>query len=197
MSDYFIYFLRPIGQVGPIKIGCSSHPKNRLEGLMSWAPIPLEIIATIPGDFDLEKNIHECFAEDFSHHEWFHASDRVADFVGKVAAGVPVEEAVDLSKRTKIPNGKHDPKVKLRTSYSHKFSWASRKVNKAKRDAYYSPPEDVQGILDRWTGWHPRVAYVEQRDPSPSEFARLDEVLADPFAHFVSDRASHATVEAA
>lgn len=186
MSGYFIYFLRPVGQVGPIKIGCSSHPQARLDALMTWAPIPLEIIATVPGDFNLEKNIHECFAADFSHHEWFHASDRVVEFVGKVAAGVPVHEAVDLTKRTKILNGKHDPKVKLRTSYSQKFSWAGRKVNKAKRDAYYVAPADVQRILERWAGWNPSVDYVEQRDPSPAEFVRLDEVLADPFAHFVS-----------
>lgn len=51
MSRY-VYFLRPAGQDGPVKIGCSTAPQSRLEQYMSWAPFPLEIVATVPGGFD-------------------------------------------------------------------------------------------------------------------------------------------------
>lgn len=34
----FIYFLRPIGWDGPVKIGCSNYPMLRLNALMAWSP---------------------------------------------------------------------------------------------------------------------------------------------------------------
>jgi len=94
-----IYFLRPAGEDGPIKIGCSFDPYIRLGQYVSWSPYPLEIILTIPGTMALEKNIHECFCDTHSHGEWFHASPRLLEAIEGLKAGKPIHEVVDLANR--------------------------------------------------------------------------------------------------
>lgn len=94
-----IYFIKPVGQDGPIKIGCSSNPRLRLGQQMAWSAYPLEIICTVPGTIALEKNIHECFIDCHSHGEWFHATPRLLTAIARIAAGVPISEAVDLNAR--------------------------------------------------------------------------------------------------
>lgn len=98
-AQTFVYFLRPIGAQSPIKIGCSYNPAKRLQDYCQWSPVPLEIVATIPGDAKLERNLHDCFADLHSHREWFHTDARLAKFIEEIAAGVPVEQAVDLSNK--------------------------------------------------------------------------------------------------
>ena len=44
-----VYFLRPVGHLTPIKIGCSLRPENRLETFATWSPLRLEVVATAPG----------------------------------------------------------------------------------------------------------------------------------------------------
>lgn len=70
----FIYFIRPSGLVGPIKIGFSIRPLVRIQPIQANSPIPLEIIGQTPGSMDDESYLHRCFADQFSHAEWFHFS---------------------------------------------------------------------------------------------------------------------------
>ncbi len=81
MSEKRIYFLRPIGQIGPIKIGCSIDPELRLETYLAWSPIRLELIVACTGGHGEERRIHGMFCDDWMHHEWFSASRRLLDFV--------------------------------------------------------------------------------------------------------------------
>src|SRR3546814_4084305 len=50
-----VYFIRPIGQAGPVKIGCSVGPNKRRHELETWSPVPLEIVDEIDGGFDLGR----------------------------------------------------------------------------------------------------------------------------------------------
>ena len=95
----FVYFIRQVGGIGPIKIGYSARPKERLSKLQDWSPVPLEVVLTIPGDHKLERNIHECFADLHSHKEWFRAEHRLVRAIAAMADGVPVHEAIDLNAR--------------------------------------------------------------------------------------------------
>jgi hypothetical protein len=107
----YVYFVRPVGLPGPVKIGCSRVPEERLKYLSTWSPFPLEIAVTIPGDQTLEANIHDCLARSYSHLEWFHPTKEVMKLVDDLIAGTPLEEAIDLSVRfgcvrsIKRPNG--------------------------------------------------------------------------------------------
>jgi len=103
----YVYFMRQVGGVGPIKIGVSASPKSRLDMLATWSPTPLELVAVIPGDAALERNIHECFADYHSHREWFNAGPRLVAALAALVSGEPIERAVDLDARIgKLPNKK-------------------------------------------------------------------------------------------
>ena len=97
MTKSLIYFLRPVGMVGPIKIGISADPVNRMRTFMTWSPFPLEVITTTAGDNKLERIIHNCFADAHSHCEWFHPVPRLLKAIEDIKAGMPVAEAIDLN----------------------------------------------------------------------------------------------------
>lgn len=94
-----VYFLKPVGMDGPIKIGCGFDPRERLGQYLTWSPFPLEVIVTIPGSINLERNIQDCFLDCHSHSEWFRAEPRLLDAIEALKRGVPVAEAIDLTKR--------------------------------------------------------------------------------------------------
>lgn len=97
MSETLIYFLRPVGMVGPIKIGSSWKPVDRMRTFMAWAPFPLEIIATTEGDSKMERIVHNCFADAHSHCEWFRPVPRLLKAIEDIRTGMPVAEAIDLT----------------------------------------------------------------------------------------------------
>lgn len=102
----YVYFLRRIDKTGPVKIGCSVKPETRLNEFSAWSPYPLEIAASVPGSFELEDNLHDCFFDLHSHYEWFLGSPRIDDLIDKLNAGVPVAEAIDLNDRRGSIKGK-------------------------------------------------------------------------------------------
>ncbi len=93
MSKTYIYFIKPIGMAGPIKIGCTKSIDTRLDALMQLSPYPLELMVTAAGDFKLEHHLHARFAANRSHKEWFHPSDELMAGIDRVKAGASVVEA--------------------------------------------------------------------------------------------------------
>jgi hypothetical protein len=85
-DQFTVYFIKPVGLNGPVKIGLSSNPTRRLAEFGAWSPIPLEIIGTIPGTWADEQYLHECFADDHLHGEWFCYSDALAVAIKKILA---------------------------------------------------------------------------------------------------------------
>lgn len=83
----YVYFLRPIGRSGPVKIGCSHVPLDRLAFFMAWAPEPLEIAAVYPGDHRVEHRFHALFKEYWSHREWFRAAPEITAAIAAINAG--------------------------------------------------------------------------------------------------------------
>jgi hypothetical protein len=90
----YVYFLRPIGADGRIKIGCSYKPASRLVSLSVWACYPLELVAVAPGDFSTERALHDYFAADRLHHEWFRSSPELLKVIDLMSRGVPFSEAI-------------------------------------------------------------------------------------------------------
>jgi hypothetical protein len=96
-NDYpkrLVYFIRPIGQDGPIKIGSSRWPEDRLATYMRWSPYPLEIVVSVPGTMKTEMAIHRCFATARSHEEWFRPIPRLLAAIERLIAGAPLEEVI-------------------------------------------------------------------------------------------------------
>lgn len=92
-----VYFLRPKGMKGPVKIGCSRMHWERVNECMRWSPFPLEVAAIIPGELALERAIHDRLAASHSHREWFHPTEEVCSLVEALRDGIPIQEAIDLS----------------------------------------------------------------------------------------------------
>lgn len=65
-----VYFIKPIGSAGPIKIGFSGNVEQRLTAL-SRKSMPLEIIATFPGGHFVERQFHTLFRQSHISREWF------------------------------------------------------------------------------------------------------------------------------
>jgi len=82
-----VYFIRPVGADGPVKIGCSDVPDGRLYTLSAWSPVPLEIVASIDGDIDLERRFHAAFKADNTHREWFNASPALLHCLDAIKTG--------------------------------------------------------------------------------------------------------------
>lgn len=101
MSAQFVYFVRLASGEGPIKIGCSQQPAKRLADLMCWCPLPLKVLATMPGDYALESKIHRRFATTHSHKEWFHPSAELLSLIEAVNLGLFCESMVEVPKGTR------------------------------------------------------------------------------------------------
>lgn len=82
-----VYFLRPVGRRGPVKIGCTVDVPQRLKTYCSWSPTPLEVAAQMPGDHMLERRLHTLFIAHHSHHEWFHACDEIDAVIDAIREG--------------------------------------------------------------------------------------------------------------
>jgi hypothetical protein len=89
-----VYFVQAQG--GPIKIGVTGGDvKGRLAGLRNGSPTELELRATMNGGRELERWVHEQFAEFRLHGEWFAPAPRLLEFVESLATNEPFE--IDIS----------------------------------------------------------------------------------------------------
>jgi hypothetical protein len=93
-----VYFIAMNDALGAIKIGRAAEPLSRLHEINIWLPYDLTLLATVP-DGSLERNIQDCFADAHIRGEWFMPIPRLLKAIEDLKAGVPVHEAIDLSKR--------------------------------------------------------------------------------------------------
>lgn len=77
-----VYFVRAGGL---IKIGVSNDIAHRLTALKAMSPVPIALLASIPGDAKDERRLHEQFAHLRQHGEWFTAANELIDYIGKVS----------------------------------------------------------------------------------------------------------------
>lgn len=75
-----VYFIAAEG-TDRIKIGYATHPESRLKSISSMSPVPLRMVATMPGRISDEKSIHKRFANNRTHGEWFHFAPDIYDYI--------------------------------------------------------------------------------------------------------------------
>jgi hypothetical protein len=113
-----VYFMRRVGGGGPVKIGWSQRPQDRVYAYNTMSPYPLEIVATVPGSIALENRFHAHFAHLRSHREWFHESPEIDAVISQAQAGT-----FDTST---LPD-----RINSARSASAVKSWASRRASAA------------------------------------------------------------------
>lgn len=168
----YVYFIKPVGMDGPVKIGCSHNPASRLTTLATWSPFPLEIVATVPGGRDLERNIHQCFADLYSHREWFKADKRLTKAIRLLKKGASVEVAIDLNnKRGKLPThggGQFWSELtRQRMSVLTKVRFAMKRINVPN---HYCTPPHISDL----------VHLASKQKLTEAELAVIDEFTANP-----------------
>lgn len=99
-----VYFIKPIGFEGPIKIGVSLAPEQRADQLACWSPFPLEIVATINGDLKIERRFHGRFADDHLGHEWFKTTPDLLAVIAEIQACAFDVETLPAPKSLRSPS---------------------------------------------------------------------------------------------
>jgi hypothetical protein len=82
-SGDYVYW---VATKGMAKIGFSSQIVDRVGKLQAQSPTRLRLLAAMPGGRDVERELHQIFAEDRIKGEWFRLSPRL-----KAAADVVKE----------------------------------------------------------------------------------------------------------
>ena len=82
-----VYFIKPVGMAGPIKIGCTTLIRDRMHSLQAWSPVHLELIAELPGSYETERRLHAMFLSTRQRGEWFTWSPELQAVIDQIAAG--------------------------------------------------------------------------------------------------------------
>lgn len=81
MSMWTYFFQSTYG--GPIKIGKTGTtgraPEDRLQDLYTKSPLPIQIVGAV--NRDIERELHQRFAKDRTHGEWFAVTDELIAFI--------------------------------------------------------------------------------------------------------------------
>lgn len=156
-----VYFIRPVGMAGPVKIGHSICPESRLLTLAVWSPVPLEIAATTPGDVTLERKFHNLLADHWSHYEWFRDAPEVSAVVADVAAGSFDFTRLDAMPATQVHRKKRNyPAIsRRRQGIKSRLNWATYAIGLRAPDSIRTAERD----LDRVSGeeFEAAVAIIE------------------------------------
>lgn len=81
-SGGLVYFVRS-GVGGPIKIGRSHRPYERLAAMQATSGEGLHLLGMVAGGAELERALHERFAADRLHGEWFAATPALLRHIRK------------------------------------------------------------------------------------------------------------------
>lgn len=87
MGGPYVYFIRPVGMIGPIKIGCSHNPEQRRRQLRLCSPVDLEVVGAIEGGLGDEYAVQAYLADHQSHGEWFLANSQVLAVIDQLLSG--------------------------------------------------------------------------------------------------------------
>ncbi|MBN1430422.1 MAG: GIY-YIG nuclease family protein [Anaerolineae bacterium] len=79
-STSVVYFIQS-STGGLIKIGTAINANRRLAEIQNMSPVPLRILAVIPGDCRKEAELHKRFAHLRRHGEWFEPTIELLDFI--------------------------------------------------------------------------------------------------------------------
>lgn len=130
----FVYFIAPADRT-IVKIGFSHCPKRRLEELGAWSPVPLTILAYVPGSSQDELALHSRYAALHSHREWFRASEEMLADIAMIARLGELPAAFKAVAGQRNPLARigirSTPEWRAKVSAVQKARWAQVKYEKA------------------------------------------------------------------
>lgn len=125
-----VYFIKPKGMAGPIKIGSSVSACRRRADLERWSPVPLEIVAELDGSYETEMRFHARFAKLQERGEWFTATRDLLAVIAEVAAGTFDVDSLPpprrLPRKMEQRGRINSPEQRLQRSYSIRLAHRRR-----------------------------------------------------------------------
>jgi hypothetical protein len=192
-----VYFVRPVGMDGPIKIGCSAKPMDRIKVLSAWSPFELELIGSVPGSFDDENMLHRRFSNLHTRKEWFLSSAPLRETIERIIGGTPIRDACAmLEEKGPIRNQNRPLKTPDRALFLEYGYRIRRELDKLRKDfdfGIYHAPDDIKAIMHNWR--RDKMKNHSPITPTPEQFARLEEFIADPGRHAVFRKWTHNVVK--
>jgi len=164
-----VYFIKPIGMDGPVKIGGSKLPTKRRDELEVWSPFPLEIVAELPGNLLVERQFHALFEHLHENREWFTAAPELIAVIEQIKAGT-----FDVASLPE-PRGLR-PMGRRTAAFTRQLSLSQRVTHTERRTGYKCPVSTWNMIRDNDTA---RIAAVEA-------------YLSDPITHGIRSRDTEA-----
>lgn len=172
----FVYFIKPVGQAGPIKVGHSAYPPERLGSLQTWSFVELEIISRFAGTRADEKAIHQRFADCQVRGEWFEAVEDLVSLAEGIRAGGKLEDLIDLTVKTgklfRRSNTKR-PEAKIIGIFKRRVDLARQKAS-AIRGKPMALPKDIAAILNDAGGYRQDYRFL-----TDDEISILEAFIAD------------------
>ncbi len=89
-----IYFVQS-GENGPIKIGMTSHLKNRLDVMQSCCPFKLKLLASFSGSKEDETALHSEFSDCKLRGEWFNPVPSLESLIESILQNDPSSSCLD------------------------------------------------------------------------------------------------------
>ena len=83
-ENSFVYFIR-LGSNGPIKIGFTRDPGQRLRQLQTSTPEQLIMVECVRGTRDLERGLHDVFSDMRLSGEWFLVNEDLLELLNSDA----------------------------------------------------------------------------------------------------------------
>lgn len=82
--ECFVYFIQ-CAPFGPVKIGSSANPANRIRDIQTASPHELRLLCVAVGSERDEKALHAVFAQERIRGEWFRPSERLMNEIERIA----------------------------------------------------------------------------------------------------------------
>lgn len=176
----YVYFIKPVGEAGPIKVGYSVYPPERLAAFQSWSPVELELIASVAGSLKLEAAIHSHFADYQIRGEWFEPVDALRKLAYQARDGLAIDHAFDLSgpvRRLNRRKAKQNP-VALSVGLYKRRVESARQFASTVAGRVVHVPDEVSEILRDAGGY--RKEYRPLTDAEKSRLERFIESARAP-----------------
>lgn len=91
MESHWVYFVQG-GPEALIKIGTSTDVATRVRGLQNSCPVPIRLLAVMPGGQRTEAALHRRWQAHRTHGEWFYPAASILEFIDPFTRDVDVVE---------------------------------------------------------------------------------------------------------
>jgi hypothetical protein len=161
----YIYFVQAGGPGRPVKIGYSNHLTNRLIGMQTGCPDPLEVLLAVKGERGDEADLHRRFKGLRIHGEWFRADLELLRYIQELKDSSPAVaehyRGSSLDKYRELKNKIKDRGAKLSFQECRRIAReAGLRTAKGWADMHRqgllpkgAPSNLPREFPNQWTGW--------------------------------------------